>query len=203
MIKLLHLVYSSSGLSVGPRVPRTPRANSRIGAIADLCLDLAPETGSQLSSEQAELDLCLCLKAEGSQRLGFQVWNLEKSPAPSSRFCDPPPQLCLSCRAWKRSSPATVRLAGFPHSWAQPGRWSEPIFKVDTRLRRACWGVHRFPFIYKVTACDSVSRRTWILFQQERLLCEMSRVISAALGRHSPEFSLWKWWGLRLGRGSV
>lgn len=138
MIKLLPLAYSSSGLSLGPQVPQTPRANSSIGAIADLCLDHAPETGSQQSSEQAELDLCLCLKAEGSQRLGFQVWNLEKSPAPSSCFCEP---LALSVMSGKEKiiyPQGAVRLACFTHCWAQPGRWSEPIFKVDTHLGRAC-----------------------------------------------------------------
>lgn len=134
MTKLLRLVSSPSGLSLGPQVPQTPRASSRIQAIADLCLDHAPESGSQQSSEQAELDLCLCLKAEGSQRLEFQVWNLEKSPAPSSRFCE----LCLSCLARKRSSIPRALAAALLSPQLGPTREVvRPIFKVDTHLRRA------------------------------------------------------------------
>lgn len=168
MIKLLHLVFSTSGLSFRAQGPQMPRASSRIGAVlAVLCFDHPPESGSQQSSEQAELDLCSRLKAEGSQRLGFQVWNLEKSPAPSSCFCEG--LAFLSCLARKRSThpQGAGRLACFPHRWAQPGRWSEPIFKVDTHLGRAC-GESQIPFIYKVTSRDSVSRPTWILFQQEK-----------------------------------
>lgn len=83
-------------------------------AVSELCrLGLGPQSRNWVTAKQAELDLCLCLKTQGSQRLGFQVWNLEKSPTPPCCPCEP---LALSVVPGKEKiihPQGAVRLACF------------------------------------------------------------------------------------------
>lgn len=91
-------------------------------AVSELCrLGLGPHSRNWVTAKQAESDLCLCLKTQGSQRLGFQVRNLEKSPTPSCCPCEP---LALSVVSGKEKiihPLGAVRLACFPPAGPNQG----------------------------------------------------------------------------------